>query len=199
MTSPRLPAKRRPGRPVTHGARQALAEFRRGGRLNYSRTHVRERAILAINLAVRLAGNQQWDAVETALTDRCSPKVSRLRTALDVALAPLDAVQREDVLTAAEVGAVYAKLRHFVFSQRQWILPDGELIACLRRSFLAFGRDWSRHLQRFNLAPEDTEDPLEALQRHLASHGAQNTASSAPAAPQSDESTEPKATHGEDN
>jgi hypothetical protein len=161
VSNARVPVRRKPGRPVVHGARQALAQFRKGGRLNYLRGHVKERAAVAINLACALQGHRQWPAVEAALSDRSRPKVSRLKTALDVALAPLDAVQRERVLAAAEVGAVYRKLQTYAFRQHEWLQPDGELIPCLRKAFLAYSRDWRRELERFDLSEEDTTPSLQ--------------------------------------
>jgi hypothetical protein len=169
MSTRRLPARRKPGREPTHGARQALAKFRRSERLNYSRTHVKWRAIIAINLAVQLAGRQQWEAVEAALTNKSPPKVSRLKTALDVALAPLDAVQRERVLAAAEVGAAYKRIGAYVFQQRSFIDSDGELIPCMRKSFLGYGNAWRRELVSFDLEPKNVETPT--LQQYLASRG----------------------------
>jgi hypothetical protein len=159
MSSRRLPARRKPGRQPTHGARQALAEFRRAEQLNYSRGHVKQRAVIAINLAVALAGRQQWDAVEAALVDRSKAKVSRLKTALAVALAPLDAVQRERVLAAAELGAAYKRIGAFVFRQRNFLDGDGELIPCMRKSFLGYGNAWRRELAAFDLEPAEVEVP----------------------------------------
>ena len=166
MSTGGLAAHRDPGRPPTHGARKALAEFGRGERLNYSRTHVKWRAVLAINLAVRLAGRQQWDAVEVALLDKSQPKRSRLKTALSVALTPLNAEQRERVLAGATVGTAYKLIEAYMFRQRSFIDGDGELIPCMRKSFLAYSCDWRRVLREFDAVPEEVEK-LPTLQEYI--------------------------------